>query len=168
MFRLSPFHGLSALLCGYIVAVKQLHPDSVPLPPPAPPTLRVKVIKRVDFISETPGCLQHVVEKSCSSDQFLAFPTLSLPSPFPPLPSPLSLHSPSPPLSPQHLPGFLVLLSLVLAIVGVVSYPLLWLVLSGSAVSWTYLRFYQKKEQGSRGDMSEGFAFATFFPECIQ
>ena len=60
------------------------------------------------------------------------------------------------------------LLFLVLAVVGVVSYSRLWLVLSGSAISWTYLRFYQKKEQGSRGDMSESFAFATFFPECIQ
>lgn len=43
LFRFSPFHGLAAIVCGYIVAVKQLHPDSVPLPPPAPPTLRVKV-----------------------------------------------------------------------------------------------------------------------------
>ena len=68
----------------------------------------------------------------------------------------------------QHLPGLLVLLSLVLAVVGVVSWPFLWLVLSGSVVAWTYLRFYQKKDQGSRGDMSEGFAFATFFPEFIQ
>ena len=32
-----------ALACGYVVAVKQFHPDSVPFPPPAPPTLRVKV-----------------------------------------------------------------------------------------------------------------------------
>lgn len=79
---------------------------------------------------------------------------------------PLPPHIPS--LPPQHLPGLFVLVTLVLAVVGVVSYPLLWLVLSGSAVSWTYLRFYQKKDQGSRGDMSEGFAFATFFPECIQ
>ena len=32
-----------ALACGYVVAVKQFHPDSVAFPPPAPPTLRVKV-----------------------------------------------------------------------------------------------------------------------------
>ena len=34
-----------ALACGYVVAVKQFHPDSVAFPPPAPPTLRVKVIE---------------------------------------------------------------------------------------------------------------------------
>ena len=38
-----PFHGMVALACGYVVAVKQFHPDSVAFPPPAPPTLRVKV-----------------------------------------------------------------------------------------------------------------------------
>lgn len=60
------------------------------------------------------------------------------------------------------------MLSLLLALFRVVSYPFFWLVLSGTLFSWTYLRFYQKKEQGNRGDMSEGFAFATFFPEAIQ
>jgi hypothetical protein len=57
---------------------------------------------------------------------------------------------------------------MVLAVFHVVSLPFFWLVLSGIIISWVYLRFYQKKEQGSRGDMSEGFAFATFFPEPIQ
>ena len=37
------YHGMIGLVCGYVVAVKQLHPDSVPFPPPTPPTLRVKV-----------------------------------------------------------------------------------------------------------------------------
>ena len=41
--RFVPYHGLIALACGYVVAVKQFHPDSVAFPPPAPPTLRVKV-----------------------------------------------------------------------------------------------------------------------------
>lgn len=68
----------------------------------------------------------------------------------------------------QHVPGMLVLVSLLLAVFHMVSYPFLWLVISGTCFSWTYLRFYQKKDQGSRGDMSETFAFATFFPEFIQ
>lgn len=41
--RVVPYHGMVALACGYAVAVKQFHPDSVAFPPPAPPTLRVKV-----------------------------------------------------------------------------------------------------------------------------
>ncbi len=41
--RVVPYHGMVALACGYVVAVKQFHPDSVAFPPPAPPTLRVKV-----------------------------------------------------------------------------------------------------------------------------
>ncbi|XP_043823797.1 transmembrane protein 115 [Dromiciops gliroides] len=36
-------------------------------------------------------------------------------------------------------------------------------VLSG----WVYLRFYQRHSRG-RGDMSDHFAFATFFPEILQ
>ena len=42
--RFVPYHGFIALACGYVVAVKQFHPDSVAFPPPAPPTLRVKVV----------------------------------------------------------------------------------------------------------------------------
>ncbi|NXG60682.1 TM115 protein, partial [Hemiprocne comata] len=33
--------------------------------------------------------------------------------------------------------------------------------------SWIYLRFYQRHSRG-RGDMSDHFAFATFFPEILQ
>ncbi|NXI30066.1 TM115 protein, partial [Zosterops hypoxanthus] len=33
--------------------------------------------------------------------------------------------------------------------------------------SWVYLRFYQRHSRG-RGDMSDHFAFATFFPEILQ
>ncbi|XP_064395624.1 transmembrane protein 115-like [Halichondria panicea] len=108
-YMLVPFHGLVALACGYVVAVKQFHPDSVAFPPPAPPTFRVK-----------------------------------------------------------HLSLLIITTTTVLALVGVVSYAFFWLSLSGTVSGWIYLRFYQKKEQGSRGDMSESFSFATFFPEPIQ
>ncbi|NXU59259.1 TM115 protein, partial [Turnix velox] len=33
--------------------------------------------------------------------------------------------------------------------------------------SWIYLRFYQRHSRG-RGDMSDHFSFATFFPEILQ
>ncbi|XP_028680118.1 transmembrane protein 115 [Erpetoichthys calabaricus] len=37
----------------------------------------------------------------------------------------------------------------------------------GMLSSWVYLRFYQKHSRG-RGDMSDHFAFASFFPEILQ
>ncbi|XP_010159565.1 PREDICTED: transmembrane protein 115, partial [Eurypyga helias] len=37
----------------------------------------------------------------------------------------------------------------------------------GLLSSWIYLRFYQRHSRG-RGDMSDHFAFATFFPEILQ
>ncbi|XP_067855148.1 transmembrane protein 115 [Heptranchias perlo] len=62
---------------------------------------------------------------------------------------------------------------MVLAIIGVLRLTAL---LSSSVLasygygvlsSWVYLRFYQKHSRG-RGDMSDHFAFATFFPEILQ
>ena len=129
---LVPFHGLVALACGYVVAVKQFHPDSVAFLPPAPPTLRVKV--RLNTHTHTHTNRSHVL---CC-------------------------------VFPQHLPLAIITIASILAAVGVVSLAFVWLAFSGTAVSWVYLRFYQKKEQGGRGDMSESFAFPTFFPESIQ
>jgi hypothetical protein len=37
----------------------------------------------------------------------------------------------------------------------------------GMYVSWYYLRFVQRQNNG-RGDRAESFAFATLFPEIIQ
>ncbi|MBN3316801.1 TM115 protein, partial [Atractosteus spatula] len=37
----------------------------------------------------------------------------------------------------------------------------------GALSGWVYLRFYQKHSRG-RGDMSDHFAFASFFPEILQ
>lgn len=37
---------------------------------------------------------------------------------------------------------------------------------SGFGFGWLYLRFFQKREHG-RGDLSESFAFQTFFPEPV-
>uniref|UniRef100_A0A8C7Z5M6 Transmembrane protein 115 n=1 Tax=Oryzias sinensis TaxID=183150 RepID=A0A8C7Z5M6_9TELE len=37
----------------------------------------------------------------------------------------------------------------------------------GSLSGWVYLRFYQRHSRG-RGDMSDHFAFASFFPEAVQ
>ncbi|KAM8830261.1 transmembrane protein 115 [Synchiropus picturatus] len=37
----------------------------------------------------------------------------------------------------------------------------------GALSGWIYLRFYQRHSRG-RGDMSDHFAFASFFPEAVQ
>ncbi|XP_038866888.1 transmembrane protein 115-like [Salvelinus namaycush] len=37
----------------------------------------------------------------------------------------------------------------------------------GALAGWVYLRFYQRHSRG-RGDMSDHFAFASFFPEVVQ
>jgi len=39
---------------------------------------------------------------------------------------------------------------------------------SGIVISWTYLRFYQRHSNGSRGDPAENFNFASFFPNVLQ
>ena len=76
---------------------------------------------------------------------------------------------PPPPPSPltQHLSSLIIVIALILAIFQLVSYSFFWLALSGTTTAWIYLRFYQKRDQGLRGDMSEGFSFATFFPELL-
>ena len=44
----------------------------------------------------------------------------------------------------------------------------LCMVFFGFINGWIYLRFFQLKANESKGDLSDGFAFATFFPEAIQ
>ncbi|RKP36612.1 eukaryotic integral membrane protein-domain-containing protein [Dimargaris cristalligena] len=47
------------------------------------------------------------------------------------------------------------------------SYPPLTLAVAGVYASWLYLRFY-KDHNGTQGDYSDAFAFATFFPDPVQ
>jgi len=70
---------------------------------------------------------------------------------------------------PKQLPGLIVALLLAMGALGVISglkyipFPLF-----GLLYSWIYLRFFQVRSGSSKGDFSEGFAFATFFPEILQ
>ncbi|XP_070559591.1 transmembrane protein 115-like [Ptychodera flava] len=68
----------------------------------------------------------------------------------------------------KQLPLVLMIWSVVVALLGFACavYPLM--TCTGIFVSWTYLRFYQKQSDNSRGDMSDTFTFASFFPEKIQ
>ncbi|XP_077285405.1 transmembrane protein 115 [Arctopsyche grandis] len=46
------------------------------------------------------------------------------------------------------------------------TYPCMWA--SGSIVSWVYLRFWQRHNNGTRGDAAENFSFDNFFPNILQ
>ncbi|RGB41097.1 eukaryotic integral membrane protein, partial [Rhizophagus diaphanus] len=66
----------------------------------------------------------------------------------------------------KHIPSLFLLLSFV-CFVLFESQSQFLLVLYGSFISWIHLRFY-KYQGGLRGDRSETFSFASFFPEFIQ
>lgn len=71
-------------------------------------------------------------------------------------------------LSNRNVPLIVFFLSLIIWLIGLLegTYPTMFL--SGLLVSWTYLRFYQRHSNGSRGDMADYFTFASFFPNVIQ
>ena len=68
----------------------------------------------------------------------------------------------------QHVPSIVVLVYSILCIIGVLPIILLVMVLSGTVIGWVYLRFYQPRGKGVKGDLSEGFSCASFFPEAAQ
>jgi len=68
----------------------------------------------------------------------------------------------------QHVPSIVVLVYSILCIVGILPIILLVMVLSGTLIGWVYLRFYQPRGKGVKGDLSESFSCASFFPEVAQ
>ena len=68
----------------------------------------------------------------------------------------------------QHVPSIVVLVYSILCIIGILPIILLVMALSGTFVGWVYLRFYQPRGKGVKGDLSEGFSCASFFPEAAQ
>ncbi|CAH3170527.1 unnamed protein product [Porites lobata] len=68
----------------------------------------------------------------------------------------------------KHVPSIVVLVYSILCIIGVLPIILLVMVLSGTVIGWVYLRFYQPRGKGVKGDLSEGFSCASFFPEAAQ
>uniref|UniRef100_A0A8B9PRF1 Transmembrane protein 115 n=1 Tax=Apteryx owenii TaxID=8824 RepID=A0A8B9PRF1_APTOW len=65
------------------------------------------------------------------------------------------------------VPMLLLLLLAVLRLTTLIESNVLASYGFGVLSSWVYLRFYQRHSRG-RGDMSDHFAFATFFPEILQ
>lgn len=68
----------------------------------------------------------------------------------------------------RNVPLCVLLLSLILCLLGLVqsTYPVMFT--AGLLTSWVYLRFYQHHTNGTRGDMADHFAFASFFPNVLQ
>lgn len=66
------------------------------------------------------------------------------------------------------IPLLVLCVALVLWAVGVLegSYPCMWA--SGTVVSWLYLRFWQRHNNGTRGDTADNFSFDNFFPRVVQ
>jgi len=66
----------------------------------------------------------------------------------------------------KYLSGILILINLTFLLLGISSHSFSF-TFFGVIVSWTYLRFFQKKGNAT-GDMSDSFSFASFFPDIMQ
>ncbi|CAF0933289.1 unnamed protein product [Didymodactylos carnosus] len=71
-------------------------------------------------------------------------------------------------LKQDHVPLLIILISTLLYVINAVPVHFLIMLSFGIFISWTYLRFFQLHKNGSRGDQSNTFSFASFFPPPIQ
>ncbi|CAF0796372.1 unnamed protein product [Rotaria sordida] len=70
-------------------------------------------------------------------------------------------------LKQDQVPLLIVLLSTILWFVHAVPIHFLIMLSFGIIISWTYLRFFQPHQNGTKGDTSTSFSFASFFPSPI-
>nr|CAD7441528.1 unnamed protein product [Timema bartmani] len=84
------------------------------------------------------------------------------------MPDHLIIKTPLGKLTNRNVPLTVFFLSLIFWLVGLLegTYPTMFL--SGLLISWTYLRFYQRHSNGTRGDLADNFTFASFFPNVLQ
>uniref|UniRef100_A0A6V7QUD0 Rhomboid-like protein 19 n=1 Tax=Ananas comosus var. bracteatus TaxID=296719 RepID=A0A6V7QUD0_ANACO len=69
----------------------------------------------------------------------------------------------------KWMPLFVAVFSIVMAFIVPESINFLPTLLAGSYVSWIYLRYFQKNPTtGLKGDPSDEFSFASFFPEFMR
>ena len=68
----------------------------------------------------------------------------------------------------SNIPLACFLLTFVMWALGLVEGSYCTMFGSGLIISWIYLRFYQLHANGSRGDTSDSFSFASFFPNVLQ
>ncbi|CAF1300158.1 unnamed protein product [Adineta steineri] len=70
-------------------------------------------------------------------------------------------------LKQDHVPLLIIILSTILWVAHAVPIHFLIMLSFGIIISWTYLRFFQIHQNGTKGDMSSTFSFASFFPSFI-
>ncbi|CAF1599323.1 unnamed protein product [Adineta ricciae] len=70
-------------------------------------------------------------------------------------------------LKQDHVPLIIVMTSIVLWLLRAVPIHFVIMLSFGILISWTYLRFFQPHHNGTKGDMSTTFSFASFFPPLI-
>eukprot|EP00112_Aurelia_sp_Birch-Aquarium-sp1_P006744 Seg1738.12 transcript_id=Seg1738.12/GoldUCD/mRNA.D3Y31 product="Transmembrane protein 115" protein_id=Seg1738.12/GoldUCD/D3Y31 len=68
----------------------------------------------------------------------------------------------------EMIPSLLLFTSCIFSAVGMVPLTNPLQLFSGILVGWIYLRFYQPRGKGIKGDMNEHFEFAAFFPTPIR
>ncbi|XP_047135158.1 transmembrane protein 115 [Hydra vulgaris] len=68
----------------------------------------------------------------------------------------------------HECPLICVLIYVFLSVVKVFSYTQPIMMSCGIIVGWSYLRFYQPRGRGMRGDMSESFEFASLLPPFLR
>lgn len=83
------------------------------------------------------------------------------------MPDHVIINSPFGKLRNKHIPMIMLYIAIVARIAGIVDGPYPIMFGAGLLVSWCYLRFYQKHNNGNRGDMADNFMFASFFPDAI-
>jgi len=70
-------------------------------------------------------------------------------------------------LKQDQVPLLIVLLSIILWLIHGIPIHFVIMLSFGIFISWTYLRFFQPHQNGTKGDMSASFSFASFFPSII-
>lgn len=85
------------------------------------------------------------------------------------LPDTILVMTPFGNLKNTHLPILSLFVIFLLALVGAVRWICILQIVFGIQISWTYLRFYHKYEDGEpRGDPSEHFSWASLFPSVMR
>ena len=67
----------------------------------------------------------------------------------------------------KHLPFLCILVYLVLGGFDLIQPICVLLSVTGLVVSWSYLRFFQRRDSDLRGDQTDTFEFVTLFPEIL-
>jgi len=76
------------------------------------------------------------------------------------MPDHILIKTPIGKITNRNIPLMVWIVGLTLWLVGLLEGTHPTMFLSGLLISWIYLRFYQKHNNGTRGDMADNFTFA--------